>query len=88
MHGFYGSFVVIVIGSSRVIRRARVRTSAYHWALSTRVFSLHFSGSRGKRLPRFDHGASLGDNFMLLIRTDILSFSVAGESGATWRQPT
>lgn len=44
IHGFYGSVVVIVIGSSRVIRRARVRKSAYHWAPSARVVSRHCSG--------------------------------------------
>lgn len=86
IHGFYGSVVVIVIGSSRVIRRARVRKSAYHWAPSARVVSRHCSGG-GKGLLRFGHGTSLGDTLMLLIRTDILSFSVAGESGATRRQP-
>lgn len=48
MHGFYGSVVVIVIGSSRVIRRARVRISAYHWAPSARLVSRHCNG-RGAR---------------------------------------
>lgn len=42
--GFNGSVVVVVIvavvvGSSRVIRRARVRTSVYHRALSARTAS-------------------------------------------------
>lgn len=78
--GFNGSVVVVVAGSSRVIRRARVRTSVYR-AISTRTASRHCSG--GDK-----------DFFCSLVMAYhsrppvVLSFSAPGGCSVAQRQPT
>lgn len=87
--GFNGSVVVVVVivivvaGSSRVIRRARVRTSVYHPAISARTASRRCSG----RDKDFFCSLVMAYHSRPPVVAGVLPFSAAGGCRVAQRQP-